>query len=249
MTIAPQSVTHAAASMATSTAHDARPFVLHVRAVRGPGGSTERSILRATAHAEETGVLMAAACIRPVVDPAFDAVRGQADAWRCPLFEVPARGPLDPRAWARLLRLCRRLEVSVWHGHDRASNLLGLLLRHRHRMQLVTTVHEWTAGNGGARARGRLDGWCLRRCNHVIAVNRAVRERCLRLGVAPRRVSVVPDEVDAADFRDNGSIDRARDLVTGHVGFEARMARVLGVYERVLDERAKRDAPRLRRAA
>ena len=43
----------------------------------------------------------------------------------------------------RLLDICRRERVAIWHAHDYKSNLLGVVLRQVWPMRLVATVHGW----------------------------------------------------------------------------------------------------------
>ena len=46
-----------------------------------------------------------------------------------------------------LAEWCKRLRVSVWHAHDYKTDILGTLLRRRHPMKLVTTMHGFTAAS------------------------------------------------------------------------------------------------------
>ena len=63
----------------------------------------------------------------------------------------------------RLLDICRRERVTIWHGHDYKSNLLGLLLRRFWPMRLVTTVHGWVHHTARTPLYYAIDRWCLPR--------------------------------------------------------------------------------------
>jgi hypothetical protein len=81
--------------------------------------------------------------MHPPGDPGFEQLRKKAQQWQARLLSVPDRGFWDLGVIGKLLDLCRRERVAIWHGHDYKSNALGLLLRRFWRMRLVTTVHGW----------------------------------------------------------------------------------------------------------
>jgi len=82
--------------------------------------------------------------MHPPNDPGFAQLRAKARAWQAPLLSVADRGFWDLGVVPRMLNICRRERVAVWHGHDYKSNALGLLLRRFWPMKLVTTVHGWS---------------------------------------------------------------------------------------------------------
>ncbi|MAE67502.1 MAG: glycosyl transferase family 1 [Phycisphaeraceae bacterium] len=181
--------------------------VLHARVVRGSGGGPDKTILRSMRHASTTGYAMGAAYMRHDRDADFDAIRSQAQRWRCPLFEVRDRGPLDPGCFTEALRLCRAHDVRIWHGHDYKSNLIGLALRRWHAMKLVTTVHGWTWDTRRTRLYHHVDNLCLRHYDEVITVSRRLLDHCRDHGVAHERLSLVTNAIDPVEFRRRGAVD------------------------------------------
>src|SRR5687768_8446672 len=105
------------------------PVVLDTRVVAGTGGGPDTTILNQPRFLAPAGYRNLCAYMHPPDDPGFDQLRRRAEGWDAPLISVPDRGPFDRGVAARLLEICRRERVAIWHGHDYKSNALGLLLR------------------------------------------------------------------------------------------------------------------------
>ena len=115
--------------------------VLETRVVNGTGGGPDKTILNTPRFLAGTGYPTLCAYMHPPGDPGFETLRKKAEQWQAPLFSIPDRGFWDWRVIGKLLEVCRRERVAIWHGHDYKSNALGLLLRRFWPMRLVTTVH------------------------------------------------------------------------------------------------------------
>src|SRR5262249_10884047 len=109
----------------------------------GTGGGPEKTILNSPRHLAAAGYRMICAYLHPPKDPGFAEVRRKAEARQAPLLAIPDRGALDWRIVPRLLDCCRREKVTIYHGHDYKSNVLGLLLNRFWPLRLVTTLHGW----------------------------------------------------------------------------------------------------------
>lgn len=208
------------------------PNVLHVRVVAGAGGGPEKTILRSARYTDPQRLNVAAAYIHPHVDPDFESVRRQAREQSCTLHEVAESGPMDPRTFTSMLRLCRQLNVTAWHGHDYKSNLMGLMLRPFHPMRLITTVHGWTNETPRTRLYRRVDEFCLPRYERVIAVSPLLEKRCLELGVSRDRLVYLPNGIECNIYRRRRTVDEARVML----GL-SRDARILGVVGRLSREK------------
>ncbi len=181
----------------TTTRTNHTPTVLHVRVMAGTGGGPEKTILRSPGYVHAENYRIAAAYMHPAGDQGIASLRAEADRLGCELFTLAERGPFDPRCLGRLLALCRRLKVTIWHGHDYKSNLLGLILRRRHPMTLITTAHTWHDDTWRMRLYRRIDQWCLNRYDQVICVSRDLYDCCTgRLGIAPGRVSLIHNGIE-----------------------------------------------------
>jgi glycosyltransferase involved in cell wall biosynthesis len=176
------------------------PVVLDARVVRGAGGGPDKTILNSPRFLAAAGYRMVCAYLHPPGDPGFESLRTRARARQAPLVAVPDRGPWDWRVVPRLLEICRRERVAIWHGHDYKSNALGLLLRRFWPMRLVTTVHGWVHRTRRTPLYYRIDRLCLPRYEKVICVSPDLRETCLAARVPPSRCVLIENAIDLAEY-------------------------------------------------
>jgi glycosyltransferase involved in cell wall biosynthesis len=176
------------------------PVVLDARVVRGTGGGPEKTILNSPRFLEPMGYRNLCAYMHPPGDPGFEVLRRRAEAWDAPLIAIPDRGPWDWRVVGQLLAVCRREKVAIWHGHDYKSNALGLLLHRFWPMRLVTTVHGWVKHTRRTQLYYGIDRLCLRGYEVVISVSDDLHQRCLGLGLAPDRCTLIENGIDTGQF-------------------------------------------------
>ncbi len=174
--------------------------VLDTRVVTGLGGGPEKTILNSPRYLDSAGYRMLCAYMHPPQDPGFEQIRRRAEELEAPLLSIPDRGPWDLSVIRRLLEICRRERVAIWHGHDYKSNLLGLMLRPFWPMRLVTTVHGWVHQTARTPLYYRIDRMCLRRYEHVLCVSQDIHELCLREGVPPERCTLLENGIDTDRF-------------------------------------------------
>jgi len=176
------------------------PMVLHVRVVTGAGGGPDKTILNSPRFLGPLGYRCTCAFLRPADDAGFERLRRRAAVWQAPIAEIIDRGPWDLDLVARATALARELNVRVWHAHDYKSNLLGLLVRRRWPMALVTTCHGWVERTWRTILYHQVDRLTLRRYDHVIAVSADIEAACRRLGVPPSKLSLIENAIDTEQF-------------------------------------------------
>jgi glycosyltransferase involved in cell wall biosynthesis len=174
--------------------------VLDARVVCGTGGGPDKTILNSPRYLADEGYRMVCAYMHPPEDPGFGHLQHKAMAWRAPLHSIPDRGPWDWRVATRLLSLCRRERVTIWHGHDYKSNALGLMLRPFHAMRLVTTVHGWVKHTRRTPLYYGIDRLSLPYYERVICVSEDLREHCLAAGVSEQRCLLIENGIDTQNF-------------------------------------------------
>lgn len=213
-------------------------FVLHTRVMAGTGGGPEKTILRSPKYADPSRYRMAAAYLHPEGDPGIETLAAQARELGCELHTLGEAGPVDPRPLRALLDLCRRLNVTIWHGHDYKSNLYGLLLRPFWPMTLVSTAHLWTDDTLRMRLYRRVDEMCLPWYDQVIAVSSPLAKRCREIGVREDRLTMIPNAIEAAPWTRTRSTAEAKQSlgipaetltlgVTGRLNVQKRIDRLL----------------------
>lgn len=179
---------------------EALPTVLHTRVVSGTGGGPEKTILNSPRFLERHGYRAICAYMHPPDDPGFADLLLRAETYGARLESIPDRGPLDWRVVRDHLRLCRRENVTIWHGHDYKSNLLGLMLRPFWKMHLVTTVHGWVKRTRRTPLYYWIDRLCLPRYERVICVSADLYETCVAAGTSKERLCVVDNAIDTDEY-------------------------------------------------
>ena len=176
------------------------PSVLHVRVVTGTGGGPEKTILNSPRFLTPHGYPTLCAYLYPPGDTGFEQLRDRARELDAPLEGIEDRGPWDLRVVRRLLGICRRERVAIWHGHDYKSNAIGLLLRRFWPMALVSTVHGWVVRTERTPLYYAIDRICLRRYDRVITVSDDLMETCLVAGVKPERCQLIENAIDTQQW-------------------------------------------------
>ena len=186
------------------------PVILDARVITGSGGGPDKTLLNSPRFLEPLGYRMLCAYLHPPDDAGFDVIRTHAERYNAPLISIPDRGPWDWRVIAQLIKVCRRENVAVWHGHDYKTNALGLLLKRFHRMRLVTTVHGWVQHTKKTPLYYRIDKFCLKRYEKVICVSDDLMAECAKVGVHESRLMLLENGIDAEDYRRRRSAAEAK---------------------------------------
>jgi glycosyltransferase involved in cell wall biosynthesis len=184
--------------------------VLDTRVVSGTGGGPDKTILNSPRFLAPAGYRNVCAYMHPPGDPGFDQLRAKAEKWGAPLLSVPDRGPWDWKVIGRMLEICRRERVRIWHGHDYKSNALGLLLRPLWPMRLVTTVHGWVKQTSRTPLYYAIDRFCLKRYDKVICVSEDLYRDCLGCGVPARRCVLIENGIDTVEYARRWQAAQAR---------------------------------------
>jgi len=188
----------------------AAPVVLDARVIRGSGGGPDKTILNSPRFLKDAGYRMICAYLRDPADPGFERLRARAEERGAPLAAVDDRGPLDLGVVPRLLNLCRRERVAVWHGHDYKTNALGLLLSRFWPMRLVTTVHGWVHHTARTPLYYWLDRLSLRHYEKVICVSEDLYRLSRESGVPAERCGLLENGVDLDDYRRRHAVADAK---------------------------------------
>lgn len=185
------------------------PVILDARVVVGAGGGPDKTILNSPRFLAPHYRMLCAYMHAPD-DSRFDELRRRADRLQAPLLSIPDRGPWDWTVVTQFLRICRREQVSVWHGHDYKSNALGLLLRRFWPMRLVTTVHGWVQQTRRMPLYYWIDRLCLGHYERVLCVSQDLHQQSLACGVAPERCLLIENGIDLEAYSRKRRIDEAK---------------------------------------
>lgn len=176
------------------------PVVLHVRVVSGTGGGPDKTILNSPRFLTPHGYPSVCVYLRDPHDSGFQVLEQRAAERRAPIYAVDDFGIRDWRIIGRLRDFLQKYPNAIWHGHDYKSNLLGLMLRRRHPMPLVTTVHGWVQQTWKTPLYYFVDRRCLPKYDRVICVSQDLFDDCVRLGVAKERLSLIDNAIALDDY-------------------------------------------------
>jgi glycosyltransferase involved in cell wall biosynthesis len=174
--------------------------VLETRVVNGTGGGPDKTILNTPRFLTPWGYRTLCAYMHPPQDPGFESLRSRARAWQAPLLSVADTGPWDWHVVTRMLDICRRERVTIWHGHDYKSNALGLLVRRFWPMRMVTTVHGWVQYTARTPLYFAIDRLSLRFYDKVLCVSDDLYRSCRESGVPARRCELIENGIDLNEW-------------------------------------------------
>ena len=177
------------------------PTILDARVLSGSGGGPDKTLINSPPYLAAAGYRMLCAYLHDPDDRGFELLRQKAALAGTPLISIADRGPFDWRVVGRLLDVCRREKVRVWHGHDYKTNALGLVLRRFHPIRLVTTVHGWVDHTGRTPFYYFLDRQLLRYYERVFCVSEDLVTGCRRAGVPKSRCELLVNGIDINAFR------------------------------------------------
>jgi glycosyltransferase involved in cell wall biosynthesis len=188
----------------------AMPVVFDTRVVTGSGGGPDKTILNSPRFLEPLGYKMICGYLHPPGDEGYQEIIRKAERYKAPLVSIPDRGPLDWRVIRGLLDVCKRENVTIWHGHDYKTNALGLLLKRFWKMRLVTTVHGWVHNTSRTPLYYRVDKFCLPRYEKVFCVSDDLYDECRKVGVPASRAVLLENGIDTVEYTRKLAIDQAK---------------------------------------
>jgi glycosyltransferase involved in cell wall biosynthesis len=203
---------------------DATPTVLDVRVVVGEGGGPDKTIALTARGLPQHGYRNVVAVLRHPADMGYQSIADRAHGIE--LVPIDDYGPFDVRVLSRLVALCRRERVSIWHGHEYKSNVLGWLVSQRWPMSLVSTAHGWVQQTRRTPIYYALDRAVLRRYDRVICVSGDILESCVTHGVNESRCVLLPNAVDSAVYTRRRSSRDAKELL--HLSSERLLIGAVG---------------------
>jgi len=189
------------------------PMVMHARVIVGAGGGPDKTILNSPRFLAEHKFDCECLFLRHPADVKFGEIRRRATEWNAPLVELDDRGPFDWRIVSRAIDICRERNVTIWHGHDYKSNLLGLLVRRRWPMRLVTTVHGWVHRTFRTPLYYAIDRWTLPRYERVICVSPDILDQSRACGVSEERAVLIDNAIDTEQFRRSTAPNAAKERI------------------------------------
>lgn len=175
--------------------------VLDLRVIKGSGGGPDKTIINSPRYLAERGYQMLCAYLHHPDDAGYPKLREKAHARGVELISIPDHGPLDYKVVSQTLKLCRERNVTIWHGHDYKTNLLGLLVYPFWPMRLVTTVHGWVEQTQRTPLYYLVDRCTLRFYEKVFCVSDDLFQICRQSGVPRSRCILLRNGIDLSEYQ------------------------------------------------
>ncbi|MFO0752901.1 MAG: glycosyltransferase [Thermodesulfovibrionales bacterium] len=115
-----------------------------------------------------------------------------------PTREFYTGNPYNPKAIFDLTSLLRQDGIDLLCTHGYKSAIIGRIASYRVGIPEIAVSRGWTGENWKIRLYEELDRLFLRFADRVVAVSEGQKEKILRLGVAPERVSVIHNGISLA---------------------------------------------------
>jgi glycosyltransferase involved in cell wall biosynthesis len=120
-------------------------------------------------------------------------------------FEI--RSAYDPRAIAQLRGYLRQQDVRVLCTHEYRTTVLGWLATRGTSTRWLAFSRGYTQTDLKIQLFQGLDKLLIRRADHLVAVSQAQKDRLCRLHIAPGRIAVVPNAIDAGELARVPAVD------------------------------------------
>lgn len=107
------------------------------------------------------------------------------------VHEILDQGGVSAGVIERIIELIDQYGIQILHTHEFKSDLIGLLVRRRRPVILMTTAHGWIANDLRGRVFRFLNKVLLRQFDMTILVSHAMRDALPRFWVSTRRTRVL----------------------------------------------------------
>lgn len=184
--------------------------VLDARVLSGSGGGPDKTLINSPPFLEKSGYQMLCTYLHDPSDTGFEKLQAKASVKGTKLISVADRGVKDWRVIPRMLEVCRKNRVDVWHGHDYKTDLLGLILKRFWPMRLITTLHGWVHHTSKTPLYYFIDKATLRYYEHVICVSDDLADAARAARVPPSRLTLLENGIDLRDYQRTKSPSEAR---------------------------------------
>ena len=123
------------------------------------------------------------------------------------LIDIPESNGFDFRTLLKLKKIIKKFSPDVIHPHDYKTNFLTVLSRPRACIS-ISTCHGYVAHDSKLNLYYKIDQFSLKRMGHIVVVSEEIRSQVIKMGVEPRKVTLVHNGIDCKMFnRTRGTSD------------------------------------------
>lgn len=129
------------------------------------------------------------------------------------VVRVREKRAFDPRVLKQIVNFIKQYEINIIHTHEFRSNLVGMVVGKLLRRPIVVTAHGWITNDKKSEFKAVVDKWVARRCDHIVAVSKATRER-IGKELNNDFVTVIPNALRHEQFNPTKTYGRFRESLS-----------------------------------
>lgn len=116
------------------------------------------------------------------------------------VFPIPEKGSKDVSVLTKILTIAKTNKVNLIHTHEVRTDIIGLVCAKILNIPIITTVHGWIDNDVKGKLLIKLDKIILRYFNHIIAVNREIKETLVSNKIEKERITVLHNALVIDNF-------------------------------------------------
>ena len=177
------------------------PTVLHLRST-GELLGAESVLLEITRRNDAKRFRPILGILHDTRDPYPElARRAESEGLEYQVFRCRKR--LDFSAIRQIRAFLASIDASIVHCHGYREDIYGYFASLGKRLSLVGTNHNWIRSNNALRIYARIDGYVLRRFQHVVAVSAPIMDELLAAGLRPENCSLIRNGISVELFEND----------------------------------------------
>ena len=189
--------------------------IMEFRSTHTTGGGPDKTILVSAKQHNKERFNIIVVYLKGEDDTGFK-ITGMAKDMGLNFVEVNEKGKIDIKSINKINHLIKEHNIDILHAHDYKTDVFGCFLSKMNRgLILLTTAHGWIDfGPIKQRFYNWLDFQAIKRFHKVIAVCEANKEKLIKHGVDPNKITVIYNAIDVDEWKEyKGEEDIRRELL------------------------------------
>lgn len=177
--------------------------VMEFRSTHTTGGGPDKTILVSASQHDKERFNIIVVYLKGEDDAGFKITKMAKDRG-LNFVEVIEKGKIDIKSINHITHLIREHNIDILHAHDYKTNVLGYMIsKMNSRLILLTTAHGWVEFvQQKQKFYNWLDFQAIKRFHKVIAVCEANKEKLIKNGVSPDKITVIYNAIDIDEWKE-----------------------------------------------
>ena len=202
--------------------------VLHTRVIANQGGGPDKTIMRCNRYIDRNRFNMFAAYIHPKNDNHYLTYKSVAQKEGIKFFDIPESSSFNLFTVYKLLSICKRNKISIWHSHDYKTDIIGVVISFFYPIKLITTIHGFTCENFKTKIYAYLNKKAYRFFDKIICVNKYLKASVLKDNIKSDKIHYISNAIDINDYKLN-NLSNKYFHKTINIGIVSRLSKEKGL--------------------